>query len=78
MTAGCDDTHIDRLAAVEAHGPYFAAGREHAIQAFLGFKRQSTNFIEQQRACIGVNELAYFGRECPWESAFLVTEQLVC
>src|SRR6266576_6536 len=72
---GGDDPDIDRLAAVEADGADLA-GRQHAVERLLRFRRKRADLVEKQRARVGLDELADLGREGTREGAFLVAEEL--
>ena len=70
-----DDADVDRIAAVEADRAHLA-GREHAVEPLLGLGGQAADFVEDERAAVGLDELADLGREGAREGAFLMAEQL--
>ncbi len=73
--AGGDHPDVDRIAAVEADRADFA-GREHAVEPLLRLDRQGADFVEQQRAAVGLDQLAGLGGERAREGALFVAEQL--
>ena len=73
--AGGDDPDVDRMAAVEADRADFAGG-EHAVEQLLGLGGKRADLVEQQRAAVGLDQLAGLGREGAREGALLVAEQL--
>ena len=58
--AGRDHADVDRIAAVEADRADFA-GREHAVEQFLGLGGKRADLVEQQRAAVGLDQLAGLG-----------------
>ena len=73
--AGRDHANVNRIAAVEPDRPNFA-GREHAVETFLGFGGQSGDFVEDQRSAVRLHELAGLCCKCARERALFVAEQL--
>ena len=63
------------MAAVEADRPHFARC-EHAVEQLLRLRRKRGDLVEDQRAAVGLDELAGFGSEGTREGAFFVAEQL--
>ena len=72
---GGDDAHVDRVGAVAADRADFAGG-EHAVEHFLGLRRQRADLVEQQGAAVGLDDPADLGGEGAREGAFLMAEQL--
>ena len=71
---GRDHPHIGLDRLVTADAIKLAVG-EHAQQARLQFRRHVADFIEEQRAALGLLEAAAAHRLGAGESAALVTEQ---
>ena len=72
---GGDHPDVDRMAAVQADRPHFAGG-QHSVEQLLRLRRKRRNLVENQRAAVGLDELARLRRERARERAFFVTEQL--
>ena len=69
-----DHTHIDRIAPVQADWSDLAGG-ERAVSSFLRLLGQHADLIEDQRARLGLDQLADLRGRTRLEGALLMTEQ---
>ncbi|EWS64721.1 hypothetical protein Y695_02031 [Hydrogenophaga sp. T4] len=74
LVRGGDHTHVGTHRAVAAHAVEMAVG-EHAQQARLQVKRHVTDFVEKQRAAIGLLKAAAAHGLCTGEGPALVSEE---
>ena len=73
---GGDDAAVDLVAGGVADGPHFLV-LQHAQQFALRVNRHFGNFVQEQRAALGLPEQALRGPRCaPVNAPFLRAEQL--
>ena len=72
---GRNDADVDGVTPIEADGADLT-GREHAVEHLLRLLGHAADLVEDQRAAVGLDQLADLCRECAREGAFLMAEQL--